>query len=344
MTTDSLDTLLSALSRCAPQLTPLAPVSRILACLGIWQQFDKLRSADAPFDRARFLHYLEQTTRWAETCPDRVGAGVPAIGSNSDDVEAYTGNLYAQCWVAYDNPEFVETTTFFERRLRNNGIGPEIVRGRRCLDAGCGGGRFTLAMHRMGAAHVVGVDVSADAVADGERRRASLDIFPEDVEFRACSLLEMPEHWGGRYDFVCSNGVLHHTVNPRKGLAEIHRVMKPEGQGYIYVYGAGGLHWALVDWIRVRLEGVDQMQVRNLLHLLDLPAGKIFHIMDHWFVPKFETLTRAAFEDRLLDVGFRDLTYLPRGLFLYDSSERRYRYPEDADLMGDGDLRYLVRK
>lgn len=337
------DAISEKLHDLAPVLRPLGAMSRIIACIGLWQQFDSIRSAEGPFDRSRFGHYIEQLKCWSERNNDGgVLNSTPEADSRS--VEDYTGNLYAQCWVAYDDEQFVYTTTFFEGRLRNNGFGPKLIAGKSCLDAGCGGGRFTLAMYKMGARRVVGVDLSPDAVADGARRRDGLGISSDDVEFVSNSLLELPQEWSDCYDFVCSNGVLHHTTDPKHALSEVYRVVKPGGDAYIYVYGSGGLHWGLVDWIREILHGIDEARVRDVLHLLDLPPGKIFHIMDHWFVPNYEVLTKSAYEERLRDVGFTDLVYMPRGLFLYDSSERLYRYPEDADLMGEGDLRYMVHK
>ena len=80
MSTHSLDAIVGRLDEVAPRLAALGAMSRILACAGIWQQFDKLRQADAPFDRARFVHYLGQSAAWAETCPDR---GQAANGSES---------------------------------------------------------------------------------------------------------------------------------------------------------------------------------------------------------------------------------------------------------------------
>lgn len=337
------ETLSEKLDALAPVLLPLGAMSRIVACAGLWQQFDTIRSTEGPFDRSRLAHYIEQLQAWSERNDDGSTQNASAA-RDTRSVEDYTGNLYAQCWVAYDDEQFVYTTTFFEGRLRNNGFGPDLIAGKSCLDAGCGGGRFTLAMHKMGAGHVVGVDLSPDAVADGARRRDGLGISSEAVEFVSNSLLELPPSWSNRYDFVCSNGVLHHTTDPKRALSEVFRVVKPGGDAYIYVYGSGGLHWRLVDWIREILHDIDEAEVRDVLHLLDLPPGKIFHIMDHWFVPNYETLTRVEYEDRLNEAGFTDLTYMPRGMFLYDSSERLYRYPEDADLMGDGDLRYMVHK
>ena len=50
----------------------------------------------------------------------------------------------------------------------------------------------------------------------------------------------MPTEWSGRFDFVCSSGVPHHTLNPVKGLEEMFRVRELGARAYLFVYGASG--------------------------------------------------------------------------------------------------------
>lgn len=336
--------VLAELSRLEDSLKEASSLARIIACVGVWQCFDKLRSEDRPFDRLKFVHTVRQAADWAPRWADKQGADSGQYPAEIGDVERFTGSLYAKSWVAYDQEEFLETTNFFEQRLRNNGVDVAFIRGARCLDAGCGGGRYAIALHNMGASFVNGIDISEEAIEDAIKRRNAYRMPEEQVTFNVGSVLALPEDWSNRFDFIISNGVLHHTVDPILGLAETFRVLKKGGSAFIYVYGSGGLHWEMVDFVRRVLYAVSDVDVRNVLHLLDLPVGKIFHIMDHWFVPNYETITREEFERRLGSAGFTQCQYLPRGLFLYDSSERLWRYPEDRDLMGEGDLRYMVKK
>jgi len=43
-------------------------------------------------------------------------------------------------------------------------------KGKRCLDAGCGGGRYSIALASLGAKDVIGVDLSRTLIADARRR------------------------------------------------------------------------------------------------------------------------------------------------------------------------------
>lgn len=326
------------------ELQDCVMLARILACVGVWQKFEALRNMDAPFARKTMDQFIDNATIWTKRYHMTSKSRKAEKANPGSDVENYTGNLYAQCWIHYDEKQFVDTVNMFERRFRHNGIDPGIVKEKECLDAGCGGGRYTIAMSNLGAKHAVGVDISKDAIEDAKRRRQANGFLDKDVEFRVCSLLKLPGEWTGRFDFINCNGVLHHTTNPKAGLKELFRVLKPGGEAFIFVYGSGGLHWLLVDWVRGVLKDVAEADVRSILHLLGLPPGRIFHIMDHWFVPNYETLTAKEFESRLSSTGFEGIHKLPRGLFLYDSSERNFVYPEDRDLFGEGELRYIVRK
>ena len=58
LTYDAISEKLHDLARC---LRPLGAMSRIIACIGLWQQFDSIRSAEGPFDRSRFGHYMSNS-------------------------------------------------------------------------------------------------------------------------------------------------------------------------------------------------------------------------------------------------------------------------------------------
>ena len=70
------------------------------------------------------------------------------------------GELYSRCWANYDDTAFLETIALFEERFQLNRIDVGSIKGANCLDAGCGSGRYTFAMAKLGAKHSTGIDIS----------------------------------------------------------------------------------------------------------------------------------------------------------------------------------------
>lgn len=302
---------------------------------------DYLRAQDRPFDReamkARFDHAQHAIERSEPVSPGK-GAGT----YQRPPYEQYVADLYSRCWAKYGDPAFVETIDFFEERLRLNDVPLDALKGADALDAGCGSGRYTMAMVKAGARHATGVDLSERAVREARERATRLG-YGETTEYRQGSVIDLPKEWTNRFDFVTSNGVVHHTPDPVKGVQEIFRVLKPGGTAFIMVYGKGGLFWAMTDFIQDAVRPVPLDFADAWLELTGVPPGKIFFCLDHWYTQYQERVDQKAFEDRLARAGFTDITYIPRAR-IYDSSERLVRYPEEADLIASPDLRYVMRK
>lgn len=120
-----------------------------------------------------------------------------------------------------------EELTDFERLLQ---INKKNVRRKRILDAGCGSGRLTGNVARkFKDAEVFGVDIGRSIVLAHEKYKLSnLELIQADINF-----LPFPEYF---FDYVWSEGVIHHTKNPEKSFKELSRVLKKGGRIYIWVY------------------------------------------------------------------------------------------------------------
>ncbi len=124
------------------------------------------------------------------------------------------------------------------------GLERSWFRGRRVLDAGCGIGRWTLGLLRLGC-DVTAVDASARALAALERQMATLA--PEAVaagrlHTERVDLLALPEALSARrFDLVFSFGVLHHTGDTHGALSQIAPLVAPDGVLFLYLYGSRSL-------------------------------------------------------------------------------------------------------
>lgn len=255
--------------------------------------------------------------------------------------EQLTALVYGDTFSLYDPAEFETFVHVFRRRLAANDIPLSSFEGKRCLDAGCGGGRGSILMAEAGAAEVVGADLSEANIASATKRAEQRGL--TNCSFQLVSLAELPFE-DESFDVVWCNGVLHHSTDPDAGLREITRVLKTGGPMWLYLYGSGGIYWYVMDWIRDVLKGTDAGEAIRVLRLLDVSVDRIGEWIDDWYTPYLRRYTDQDVKSRLAELGFADVDVLTSGLG-YDTSQRLAGASDDERrLMGEGDLRYWARK
>lgn len=107
--------------------------------------------------------------------------------------------------------------------LKFTGLQRDVLKGKACLDAGCGNGRYTYAMLRLGAAMVDSFDISPEAVA--KCREISPGARVADI----AALEPDPS-----FDFVLCWGVLNHVPEPRKAFSRVASQAKKDG-GIVHI-------------------------------------------------------------------------------------------------------------
>ncbi len=219
-------------------------------------------------------------------------------------VEQRTGQLYGDLWPQYDDKLFMESVGLFAKRWAANGEDPGFFKGKRCLDAGCGGGRYSLAMAQMGASSVVGVDVSGSGLEDAARRGERLGF--ANVSFQQASVLDLPFP-NAEFDFVCCSGVLHHTPAVERGLREICRVLKPGGSSYFLLYGAGGVFWPSNYVLRALAGVLGKDEVERYVNAAGYSASKRRAVVDDLFVPILETYSAERVDALVRNAGFTEM-------------------------------------
>jgi O-antigen/teichoic acid export membrane protein/SAM-dependent methyltransferase len=111
-------------------------------------------------------------------------------------------------------------------------------RGETMLEVGCGMGTDLLEFAR-GGALVSGVDLTQRHLDLAARRFA---LFGRTGRFSRGDAENLPFR-DDRFDFVYSNGVLHHTPDTARSIREIHRVLRPGGTATILLYHRNSLHY-----------------------------------------------------------------------------------------------------
>ena len=103
----------------------------------------------------------------------------------------------------------------------------------RLLDVGSGPGRLATRLAREAPnLAVTGVDISEEMVERAARRAEEASL-AERVRFEVGDVGALP-FADGEFDGVVSTLSLHHWPDASRGLAEIHRVLKPGGEARIY--------------------------------------------------------------------------------------------------------------
>lgn len=265
------------------------------------------------------------------------------VAQNPDAVEDRTALHYGTLFPQFSAERYYdEPATLLRDRLERNAFPLDRFPEWRALDAGCGNGRYTLALKKLGMREVVGLDLSELNLTDA---RARLAVRPmPGVSYEQGSLLKMPFP-DGSFDFVFCNGVVHHTIDYDKAVGELLRVLRPGGAGFFYVITEpGGIHWENVDVMRVLLKGIDYGYAQRVLQLLGVPGHRIFLTLDHPMAPVNIRRTRADVATLLERMGAAKVRWLERGC-PWDGSERIHRgEPYARAMFGDGENRFYFEK
>ena len=99
------------------------------------------------------------------------------------------------------------------------------LQGKRIADVGCGGGIFAEAAARAGA-RVVGVDISAEAIAAARSHAEGGGV---EIDYRAGESSSLVESEGGRFDAVVCFEMLEHVDDSASVVADCAALLRPKG-------------------------------------------------------------------------------------------------------------------
>lgn len=143
-------------------------------------------------------------------------------------------------YTKHPSPSHRDKLGFVEKRMNLRlygcGVSESDYVGRKVLDAGCGTGEYSCWFASRGA-DVIGIDLAEGSLLEAQTYAKEHRI--EGVRFERRSVLDtgFPE---GSFDLVYCTGVLHHTPDPQRGLAELCRVVRPGGKVLVSFYNKYG--------------------------------------------------------------------------------------------------------
>lgn len=117
--------------------------------------------------------------------------------------------------------------------------------GQTLLDVGCGPGSITVDLaQRVAPAAVVGIDASAEVVAQASALAAEHDL--DDVTFEVGDVYSL-RFADDSFDVVHAHQVLQHLTDPVAALVELRRVLRPEGLLAVRDSDYAAFTWAPAD-------------------------------------------------------------------------------------------------
>ena len=195
-------------------------------------------------------------------------------------------------------------------RVLDHPIDVKMIRGKKCIDIGCGMGRWTRTMQMIGAEQVLSIDMSESALNSVKRFNAHV--------LRA-DIMRLPEEHPElkeQYDFANFWGVAMCTHDPKKAFFSAASTVKPGGALYLMVYSPEGMHntnlvniqrkhFHTLQTIQDRLAYVDHVyerewdgeyplleNIRNVMRwLIKSPKGGKIGVLDmlqpifNWVIP-----------------------------------------------------------
>ena len=208
--------------------------------------------------------------------------------------------FYDNCWRGFSEWEQNEATQLLFKRMILNKVQFSLIENKECLDMGCGSGRYSKALIDLGAKKVIGIDAKKPKFKN------------KQFTFKQGDVLKLP-FASNSFDFVFCNGVLHHTINWKKGVKEAVRVLKPEGWLWLYTIG-NSRHWKIAERIRknvLKHRGMDK-DLREFLIDSKWPPNKVFYLLDSFCTPRRILLSKKEVEKELKLNKLKKIRYLEK--------------------------------
>ena len=261
------------------------------------------------------------------------------LEQDNENEDNITQTVYGQLWKNLEE-DYVkgESKNVLINLLKDGGHNIHDFKDKTILDMGCGSGRFSIAFAQLGVKKIVGIDLGKTGIEVGTKIIEKFKL--NNIKLIEGDVLSLPFD-DEEFDFVFSKGVLHHTGNLKKGLDEYFRVLKKGGDGFLYLYGSGGLFWNSRKKMREVMKLIPMNYTIQILKSIGMPS-KRYVFADSWYVPIEEHVQRDWLETYLVDLKYSKIQRID--ITGDDTIQSMFNQPFSEELWGDGELRYFLKK
>lgn len=256
------------------------------------------------------------------------------------DLEEKHQNLYNLLWNKKTEEKLKDQIGRFAHRLKINDL-LDFVKGKTCLDLGCGNGSFSFALIDAGAKYVHGIDYGEDSIkfAMSICKTKKLE---SNCTFQVGNVYKLPFE-DDKFDFVIQNGVFHHLKDENSAIEEATRVLKAGGDFWYYTEGEGALRNELFEMSMQLLSNVPNDYMRKVLLDMNINENKTHHLMD-CMNATCRVTSRKEITDRLKSYGYIDFKPLKGGFPWEFDQEVIQSDPYGKEKYGEGIIRILAHK
>jgi len=252
-----------------------------------------------------------------------------------------TADLFEAAWTHYDTKTYDHSLSLVENRLSRSGFDAKFFAGKKCFDGGCGTGRLSIAMAKAGAKEVVAADIGGESLDYLKKTCARFGL--SNIRIVELDVTDLKEFASDSFDFVASNGVLHHTLAADRGIVEHFRITRPGGIFWVYLYGAGGFYWDAYDRLRTLVEDLQPRTIRETLARMEIRQGLIYTYLDNLLAPRIYYRLEQVL-DLLRPHATFDYVHA-RGMSPVDDTAQLLATKWGREIVGpDGEVRIAVTK
>jgi 2-polyprenyl-3-methyl-5-hydroxy-6-metoxy-1,4-benzoquinol methylase len=143
---------------------------------------------------------------------------------------------FGENWSQYLDKYFNDELLNEALEITKNFCRQENIKDKTFIDIGCGSGLFSLVAHKLGAKRILSIDIDENSIACCRRLKSSVGD-PDSWSIVHASILDDAFIESlGKFDFVYSWGVLHHTGQMWKAIENATKLVADQGHFCLAIY------------------------------------------------------------------------------------------------------------
>ena len=221
-----------------------------------------------------------------------------------------------------------EAYSLLSERLKKNKINLNIIRNKDIIDIGCGTGRYSEALWKIGAKSIT-------CLENGSRPKQ----LNKKFKFIGGSVFNLKIK--KKYDFIFCNGRLSHIKNWSKALKNISKLKSKNGWLWLSLFGKGQ-NWKYADKLRSKLNFNDCKNFEKALLVRDWEPNKVFFLIDLFFSKQRIYFKKKKIKSALIKLGYKKIIFLKRGPN-QDLNEKLFKNPSLKKIYGEGEIRLIAK-